>query len=230
MNKYKSLLFLFIVSVITQNISFYATNMEPFTFILGFSSAALSELNILDILLLLTPVVMIIYFFAGTLKDFTNGYGKLLIIRNYSKKKFVSKILFKTFIRIIFLTLIQYIINYLFNYNNFHLHTSLIKPTLMYILTIFCIILFQILIEFYIDSQYANLILVLYVISSFVVKKFIYKLYCVQAIFFPSLLFEGFDGLHGYGLAFLPSLLIMCFCTAALIVLNLKAVEKADIF
>lgn len=66
--------------------------------------------EITKFMLLLLPVCFILFFTSGSIENLKQGYGKMLIVRNYSKTVLILKRCLNNFIALICIVLFQFII------------------------------------------------------------------------------------------------------------------------
>jgi Protein of unknown function (DUF2705) len=113
------------------------------------------------------------FFVKGNIKDMIEGYGKYILVRNYSKYKFIGKNLFSSMVCVIGLTLFQffifYIVSLILNIKNPYIYWDnmvLGKALLLYVLIISSLILIQMVLELFFSPTTSFLIVNCYVTLS----------------------------------------------------------------
>lgn len=113
------------------------------------------------------------FFVLGSIKEKVHGYGKYIIVRNYSKTKFILNELFKVSAWVTVLILTQFLVFYLFSLftniktvNHYWDFTVLAKPLTLYILCSIGLVLIQMALELYFSSITSFLLVNCYVALS----------------------------------------------------------------
>ena len=94
-------------------------------------------LEITKFLPLLLPVCFILFFTSGSIENLKQGYGKMLIVRNYSKTVLILKRCLNNFIALICIVLFQFIIFFVARESMTPVESGTLKSLIMYFLTIF---------------------------------------------------------------------------------------------
>lgn len=121
--------------------------------------------EITKFMLLLLPVCFILFFTSGSIENLKQGYGKMLIVRNYSKTVLILKRCLNNFIALICIVLFQFIIFFVARESMTPVESGTLKSLIMYFLTIFSLIVIQSLLEISIPGtccEYRNFHLLLY--------------------------------------------------------------------
>ena len=226
MKKYNSNIIIFLFVVIIQNVFFYYIRLNPFSYLIGFNLEILPFFSVYT-LLLIAPTVMIIFLFNETISNYLHGYGTLLIVREYSKYKILMKIQLNSFVVISILSFLEMLPSIVV-YRSLPL-SNIYKALIIYIIGSFALVLLEFYLEMFIQSQYLSLILCGYLLFSYFAKKIAVDNILIQILFFPSMLFEGYNKVTGAGLDFNKSILILLFIIVALISLNLRKFKTKDI-
>lgn len=113
------------------------------------------------------PVVSMSVYFTGYLGDTLGKYGKILMVRNYSKEKWVLKQYIHTATNLLVFVLCQIFVYYWLSigYPLLSLEVT-IKLVVMYYLTLLSLFSFQLLLELYISPQISQLAVNTYIIFS----------------------------------------------------------------
>ncbi|MCY8935673.1 DUF2705 family protein [Peribacillus frigoritolerans] len=168
-------MFMMLISII-QSIQLISTTHEaypnwPIPFQLLISIPTESSMSFLIIWYI--GFVTVSFFVKGSIKDNIEGYGKYILVRNYNKFKFILRSLSSVSLWVLGLTIFQFLIFYLvsifinlktpyFYWDN----TLLGKALPLYILTIICLVLLQIVLELYFSPVTALLVINCYVTLS----------------------------------------------------------------
>lgn len=232
MKKSKMLFILFVIASFMQNYYFICQQGYPvFTFLMGISRDFVDVSCILNLLFLTAPIIFIIFFFSGTLKDLTDGYGKLLIIRRYSKTKLVLKELAKSFVLVIPVVLTECLAASVFAESFGWMKSSqILKGILAHTLCMFLVLLALFLLEMFFDQQYASALISFYVSVSCCLAQFISRDVFVRILFFPCMIF-GYNSMADKNLGeYLVSMFVIATMCAVFILMNVQKMKKKDIF
>lgn len=228
--KRTSLIVIFLLVSVTQNIMFYMQDINSQSFVIGFPDGLNEFSNLILLFILFAPLVIIFFFFSGSLQDLTNGYGKLVIIRNYSKNILLMKVIFKSLIETFFIISIQTFESYMFRTQNIFFDLSFIKSLCVYFVTVFSLVVMEMLIELNTDAQYACLAVIIYTFVSYSLKKIALNSLIIKVIFFPCVLFERFPEARIFEKNFLLLIILLIFVNLFLIILTLKRFRNIDIY
>lgn len=204
-------------------------------FLSGLTSADSMSGNMLLTLYSIIPLPFLFMLFSGDMRDLTEGYGKLKIIRSYSKRNLVLCLLGKTAVVVTIITLFMGSVFTLFQANEWkNLEISLQGRGLaMYSLTICAMILVQFILELYLEVQYANLSVIIgMTVCIFISNVLGTKSYVVNLVLFPSLAFAQKNGViqgDEVGVSFTGSVIWIILINIFLGVFILKKFTKKDI-
>jgi hypothetical protein len=218
------------LSVVFQIIFFINRQvLYEFGFAVGLGEKAESGLDIL-LLYLLVPLVFIVFFLSGSIHSLTHGYGKLLIIRNYSKTKLFLKNRLKSLIAVAVITVYQAVVYIPFNSTMLPLKDGIVQSLIMYFLVLNLIITAQGVLELYIAPHIANIVLFCYsYVSCFLVQSF--KLSApLRILMFPSLMFGTLNSSVTFDNTYYLYLISTILITAILIFIGIYKFKKTDIF
>lgn len=180
--------------------------------------------------------------FFGVLSQNLYGFGKYLLIRNYSKGKFLVNQYLSAALHIVIFMVIQcsiYGIMTLVMQKPLHLQVNMIKlgkALWLYYLTLLTLILLQMLLELYISSHFALVIINIYVIFSILFASIIFKyqlpeylLYALLPNFMMGLRTDILNSkpitIH-YSIALCVVLVLIVF----MMILSIRKIKSKDIF
>lgn len=180
---------------------------------------------------LLIPLLFILFSTSGSVYEITHGYGKLLIIRNYSKTKLMLRKILKTIITVLLIVCVQCLVFWPFNGQLSPVSDGMAESLLMYFVILLALIMLQHLLEFYFSTQIVNLSLFIYCfISVYAVQTSVQEGVWFKMLFWPSLLFGmqngAVDGEPVYGIFLAAGICL----NLLLMVLCIRKFKKTDIF
>ncbi|MDO5411487.1 MAG: DUF2705 family protein [Lachnospiraceae bacterium] len=195
-NNYSKILI--VLSIVFQNCYFHVRNNEPYQYIfaVGFRINEESETVLpLDILAICLPVIFFIFYFSGWYTDYVEGYGRLLIIRNYSRTRMILNQCCRMAVHLILFQLIITAVYHWHQQGFTPFSGSLLQIETGYFITIYVLLLFQFFLETWMPVQIASLITNLYLISSVILQEQTVSGW-VKLVFIPG----NFIGTHNYAL------------------------------
>lgn len=224
-----------IIAILIQNVFFIKNDGDfIYTFAFGLNTESNTFPNAITVIILLAPVFFIHFYFSETIYRLIHGYGKIYIIRKYSKAKLLMKEIGKILIQLICIVFIQAILAYLFKGELNKLKISVIAASICsYFLGVFAAVLLQMYLEFRIAPQQAAIACCVYAfVSCFIgyIATIIPNNYLIKLIFFPCLLFGSINGaeeITGQYIFSICYLMALCIC---LIFANIHKLKKSDIF
>lgn len=228
----KILLGFFCILAIFIQISFFSNYGCHFEngFLIGLVNTEKGSDVSIVLMYLLIPILFIIFFNSGALHNLTNGYGKLLIIRNYSKTKLYLRNYIKIVITSILAVVCQLVIYYFCNDLFAPLKTGLSKSIVMYIVVLNLIITIQYVIELFIAPHIANVILFIYSFISYYTVQVATDSPIMKILLFPSLLFGMQNGaVDGDGI-YNIYLTVMILFNIIAVTIGILKFKKTDIF
>ena len=187
-------------------------------------------LEITKFLPLLLSVCFILFFTSGSIENLKQGYGKMLIVRNYSKTVLILKRCLNNFIALICIVLFQFIIFFVARESMTPVESGTLKSLIMYFLTIFSLIVIQSLLEISIPAHIVNIGIFTYCfIAYYLVQNFV-DAPIWKMILFPSLMFGMQNGaVSGESIYYGYLLFIVVLNALCIFILNLRF-KKTDIF
>lgn len=193
--------------------------------------------NLLQLIYSFFPIPFLLFIFWGYGRNLIEGYGKLLLVRSYSRSRLVLVTILKISLLLLAIVLYQTLIFSLGNEKWQALEgKSYLLSLCFYYITLLCIIFTQFCIELHTNSQYANAI-----VNAFTIFALIAGHYFIPndqsgiavRIFLPNLAFASRNGIlqQSYmtisaSMAALTLLLIL----SVLITIAMISYRKKDIF
>lgn len=206
-----------------------------YTFAVGLKNEFGNSSNVIYILVLLSAIFFTYFYFSETVYRLTHGYGKLYIIRRYSKTKLMLKETGKTLISLICIVLFQAVLAYLFMGDLKTLSVPIIIACVCsYLLGAFACVLLQMYLELYIEPHKATIALCAYTFISYSVvnraAELIPNNYLVKFVFFPSLMFGEINGAIENVGQYAASICFLAVLSVCLIFANIYKFKKSDVF
>lgn len=211
-------------------------NSYEFGFAIGISAEYRTGNVALTLINYMIPLIFILFFTSGSMQDLIQGYGKVLLVRNYSRTKLVVKQLFKNLLTLLIVVLFQCGAILYFNQFLKSVKNGILESLIMYFVILSAIIILQCLLEFYLQSQIVNAVLFAYSFVSYCVVQVVGNIPVfgnipvLKIILFPSLMFGMQNGaVSGENIYYLY-LCIGVILNAVLAVLCIRKFKKTDIF
>jgi len=233
MKSNKILLGFFCILAIFIQISFFSNYGCHFQngFLIGLVDTERGSHVSIVLMYLLIPVLFILFFNSNALHNLINGYGKLLIIRNYSK----TRLFLKNYIKIIALTVgavvAQLTFYYFFNDRFSPVETNLLKSIIMYFVVLNLILSVQYVLELFIAPHIANVALFIYLfVSYYIVQITVESSVIMKILLFPSLLFGMQNGAVNGDSVYNLYLMIMILFNIITVTIGILKFKKTDIF
>ncbi|MBQ7096158.1 MAG: DUF2705 family protein [Clostridia bacterium] len=225
------LTFLFALSIFLQ---IYYFRGSPYYYEYGFSIGYSAEYTRPDagteLICVLLPLLFIIFLISGSISKLTDGYGKLWIIRNYSKSKLFLKNTYKNILIAAGATGLQVIVYYFFNDLFLPIEQGVGRSVLLYFLILHGIILLQSVLELYMQPHIANIGIFIFSFASYFTAHIMTQHPIVKIILFPCLLFGmengAIDNKEIYSLYLTAAVLL----NITLLIIGLIKFRKTDIF
>lgn len=199
MNKNKTIIFFVFISVIIQNIAMVIIDCDNYyySFATGLNIQQGTIKNFIPILLLISPIIIETYLYCGEIYELSHGYGKLLIIRSYSKTKLIILSILNSATLLLLFILIQFFIYSISNRNMIQTtNYTILKSVLMYFIVNLNLILLEYIIGQFLQVHISALLTILYVSVSCCLG-YATKISKLKILFFPSLMFGSLNGSIG---------------------------------
>lgn len=219
-------------SIIMQAVTFSNSSNVYYEngFAIGLSNLSKNYDVAFKMVFVLLPVVFILLFFSGTTQEITQDYGKLLIIRNYSKTKLILKRLFKNSVMLSIIVLLQCAVFLFINSSLIQVENGMLKSLVMYFIILNSMIMLQSLLELYIAAQSASVILLVYSFASYYIVQITEENVILKILLFPCLMFgmqNGAVNCENIYYIYLTTGVLMNFF---LIMLCIRKFKRTDIF
>lgn len=233
MKNNKILFILLILSIVGQLliIGFSEREYYIFPFATGLKRTLTYDISMLNILYIYFPIIFILFYFNGKCHDLLHGYGKLLIVRNYSKTRLLLKEYSKIMISLVIIISSQIII---FCFGEFKWEildiNIIIKVLVMYLLTLFTILLLAYYLEIFMEPQYVVSILNIYNIISIYINYKVKKNIIVNILFFPGLLNGESNGAINNINQYIVSIITITIISLLIIILTIIKNKKVDVY
>lgn len=229
----KTLLGFFCILAIFIQISFFSNYGCHFQngFMIGLINTEKSSEVSNVLIYLLLPILFIIFFNSHTLHNLTNGYGKVLIIRNYSKTKLFLKNYIKIVVTSIVAVVVQFAFYYFYNDRFSPLETNWLKAVIMYFVVLNLIITIQCVLELFVAPHIANVALFIYSFVAYYAVQITNDCSPVmKIILFPSLLFGMQNGAVDGESVYNIYLMLMILFNITAVTIGILKFKKTDIF
>lgn len=220
------------IVIVLQSVFFFGNSgFFTYTFAVGLKTEHSNIPSVIYIIVLLSTIFIIYFYFSESIYRLTHGYGKIYIIRRCSKTKLLMKETGKMLISLICIVLFQTVLSFLFKGNLRTLNTPDITASICaYLLGVFVCVLLQMHLEFYIEPLPAVIALCAYTFLSYCAAKFIPNNLLVKIIFFPSLLFGEVNGAIENVGQYMASICFLVILGVCLIFVNIYKFKKSDVF
>lgn len=162
--------FLFVlVTILMQTIFINKFNLlySGYPFLDGVPATPSESLNYRYLLNWYLPIISMSFFFTGYLKDTIYTYGPSFFIRSYSKPKWVMKRLCYLAVILGFFVLFQWMLSIV----TIQEWTFPAFALLAYFLTLYLLFSMQLLLELYLKSEIAQLVINIYIVFSILVSS-----------------------------------------------------------
>lgn len=221
----------FVLSVAIQIVYFNNSDIfYQYGFAVGIDKSV-KQLDIgINLIYVLLPIVFIVFLLSGSVEKMISGYGKLLIIRNYSKTRLFVKNCIKNNLIVLIVVLFQTFSYAIVKKTFKSSESNVFNSILMYFLFLSAIMAIQCFLEFFTLPHIANIIIFIYCfVSSFIVQISPDNV-LVKLLLFPCLLFGMQNGAAYGNNVFYFYLVFSVLVNCAFTLLGLYKFKKADIF
>lgn len=178
MIKNKALFLLVIIIMIIQAllINDFETLYSSLPFLDGVPITSSYALENKFLVYWILPIVAMSFYFTGYCRDALVTYGKIIIIRNYGRTRWLNKrYLSMLIVSFIFVVIQALIFKFLLTDSNINLEViEITKLLFIYFLTISTLISLQLTMELFISPQASQLIVNAYVVISIILAKQMY--------------------------------------------------------
>ena len=214
MKNSKCLVMLFACSCIIQRIYFYKLDMPSFAFCVGLTKDVADTSRThspISYLMLAVPIVFALFICGNRVAELTDGYGKLIIVRQYSKSKLILKEILLLFLKCNLLTAYQIFI-YSINWGNQRedLSENILKSIFGYILSLFLLSTIEFGLELYMKPHFASIALAIPLVAcNYYVYSFPFN-HIMRFILFPCLMFGSNNSAYTDEAHYVTSLCVIC--------------------
>lgn len=186
----------------------------------------------ISLIYVLVPVSFILFIFSGSVSNITNGYGKLLIVRNYSKTKLILKQCLINSTILIFLVLFQCVAFWFFNKFLLPVENGMLQSILLYYVILCGVIMLQCLLELFFSAQIASIILFIYCFVSYYIAQVATSTenYIIKVLLFPCLMFGMQNGATDANNIYYFYLIAGLLLNLLFIIICIRKFKKIDIF
>lgn len=223
------LLIILIISCLAQLFSFVFYGGFQNAFMIGLAADDYG-FDIVRFLPLLLSVCFILFFTSGSIEELKQGYGKMMIVRNYSKTVLILKRCLNNFLALLGIVLFQFVIFFIARESMTPVECNTVKTLGMYFLTIYSLTVIQALLEISVPAHIVNIGIFTYCfIAYYVVQNFV-NAPIAKILFFPCLMFGMQNGaVSGESIYYWYLLFIIALNALCIFILNLRF-KKTDIF
>ncbi|MBR0581375.1 DUF2705 family protein [Bacillus altitudinis] len=215
-----------------------------FPFLSGVPVSSSTQLENLTLLYWYLPIVAMSFYFSGYIRDNLYSYGKLKLVRNYNKSKWIVLRFTNMMLTLLGFVLIQILVFYLssiyleHNFNTFTFTTEIFMLIIMYFLTLLCLFSIQLTLELFITPQLSQLALNMYIIVSIFAAKQLYTLNAPSFLYYVLIPnynngfrtgLSHFNGIEKYLIHYPIGLLILIILQIGLVFLAAFKIKKMDI-
>ncbi|MCI5512136.1 MAG: DUF2705 family protein [Oliverpabstia sp.] len=217
-------LLLIAFAVIMQRVLFQTLDFESYEFPFASSLMIFQSQtgNLLIILYTFLPIPFILFEFSGMVHELMEGYGKLWIIRAYRKDRLYMKTMISCALKLLMIVLYQILI---FSIGNGRWQpvsgSQILWVMAAYYIGLLAMVLLQLVLEFFVDASYANLISNLFFVVSLFLGNLLLpaeKTEWLGTVLFPNMMFGTRNGMiyqnaisveYGYALSYLLGIVVL---------------------
>ena len=155
-------LFLMIIIIFQALYFLNDESLHLYSFAVGINRESKDAMDIITMAVFLVPVFFMHFYFSETLYNLTHGYGKLYIIRQYSKTKLIIKQIVKIFLSVLVITAFQIITSFIFSASLKSVQAgNMIRCVSIYIICIFTMQMLQMMLNTFLNRSRRQLYAVL---------------------------------------------------------------------
>ena len=231
MKNNKLLAGLVLLSAIVQNLYFCSNDsLYSFTFAVGLTEEYMGFEMIVYLLFITVPMLFVGFFFSENIYGLKNGYGKLFVIRNYSKSRLIMKEQLKVFLYAGLFTLVQALVYLIHSGRLLPLAGAQIcRSVLSYFLGLSTLIFLQMFTEIFFSPVKAVMVTHIFLIVSYASANYADNR-IIRAVLFPRNMFGFLNGALSGSVIYWESMAILLVWLILISLLSLRKFNKADIF
>ncbi|MBT2259804.1 DUF2705 family protein [Priestia megaterium] len=241
--KNKGLFLIILISFTLQSIingpilaEFYPFFSKEYTFLLGLPQATQYQMLMLWYL----TFASISFYFSGRIKDILYGYGKYIMIRNYDRVKWVIVRYIKAAIMLATIVLLKIVISHLVvgifqAHWELEINMLLFKSLVIYYLTFLFLLLLQLLLELYLNSQIAFLFVNTYVVGAILTAGLLFK-YKLDSLYLYFLIPNyaiasrlNITSNSSVIISYFPALIVIVSLITLVLIVSVNKVKKMDL-
>lgn len=211
---------------VCQNTTTYFEN----GFMIGLDKEYIGFGVLTSVVPLVFPVCFILFFTSGTVENLMHGYGKVLIVRDYSKTLLILKRCLRNCLTIVCIVIFQLLIFLLINNYLMPVESGMLKSVLMYFLILNALVLMQCFLEMYIPAYIVNILIFIYCSVSYYLVQMFFHSTAAKLIMFPCLLFGMQNGAVGTDSSYYLYLAAAIIINLLLVTICVRKFKKIDIF
>lgn len=221
---------LFILSVFIQMLYFKDLTIFPqYGFAVGLDRG-IGGLDIgIHLVFVLAPLLFVLFFISGSVHELTHHFGKLVLIRNYSKVRLYLKNFLKNVISLAGMVFFEIVVYYLFRNWFAEIHQGVVKSIIMYFLTLTLMVALQSCLELFMPPNIANIMIMIYSFLSYFTAQIIEENVMIKILLFPCLLFGMQNGAVTHHTGYLIYLIAVVTLNLLLLVFGAMKFKKTDI-
>ena len=228
----------YLILVVTGVLQFLFYQQRPlesyeYTFLMG-SVMTYDNVDLLQMAAFPVPIIFLLFAISGKYQEETRGYGFLLLVRNYSKTRYLLESDGKMGILMIFQVIFLYALYScnvvgLWEYEMVHVaFSAVLRAIPMYGLVCLVLILLQLILEMYVDPLFVTGILTLYVVSSVLFYPFMKQAWLLK-LFVPALSVGAGNGAVSGGSKYAENILYCVCAVVVLLTIQIKIFKKRSI-
>lgn len=243
--KNKEKLFIVILAMLVQGYTnveiftgFYANWPKPLLFLLGIEPITVYRVLIIWYIVFIS----LSFFFWGEISEKLDGFGKYIIIRNYSKTKFILYQYLSIALNLLGLIVFQFFIYYIMfavlqKQLDFTVNLLQVGQALwIYFLTFLTLLIFQMVLELYVSSQTALLVTNMYVVFSVLLAGVLFKYQKAQLLLyillpnFAMVLRTDIRNTEAFTINYFPAVFILILLLTIMAGLSIHRIKTKDFY
>ncbi|WP_047980205.1 DUF2705 family protein [Ornithinibacillus contaminans] len=221
------ILFVFLLTFI-QSLLYLNTLQYSFGFLHGVPFFNSNQFELKLLLYWFLPIVGLSFYFSGYIKDVLRTYGEMILLRNYSKVKWIIKRYFNMVIIVTIFTVSQISVSYIVSSLGGHYHfvgvIEFLKLIIAYYLFLVTIFTIQLFLELYVSPQVSQMMVSIYIVLSIILTKQLFSLKIPGIVYYILLPTLGMGLRNGVSSVLNDQPKIINFWTGVFILLIIKGI------
>jgi hypothetical protein len=193
--------------------------------------------NLVQILYAYIPLPFVLFYFSGNAREITTGYGKLWLIRSYSRERLYLKNAILSAAKLACIVIGQMIIFLICDgtWNNLS-SIKLIQVIVTYFVGVWTLIQLQFLLELFMDASISNIFVNIFFVVSLIIGNSVlinHDLSWIGVMLFPNMLFGMRSGIIYQKNIYVRYEASITYVVILLVVLNIISIikyKKTDIY